>query len=93
MGYYPVNLYGVVGIVTRLWAARLELGFDSCQGKDGFVFTAHPVLLRAPVGTGSLSPGLKCLGYDADHSPPPVLRLRKLASVPQFPYTFSNCCV
>lgn len=91
MGYYSVNWYMVVGIVTRLWAARPELGFNSCQGKDGFIFTLHPVLLRDPVDTGALSAGLKWLGHDADHLPPSVIKLRKVASIPQFPCSFLNC--
>jgi hypothetical protein len=67
---------GSVGIATRLRAGRQEWGFDSQQGHEMFLFSIPSRLaLRSnqpPIQwvLGTLSPGVKRPGREADHSPP-----------------------
>jgi hypothetical protein len=48
-----------------------ESWFDSWQGQDSFLFfTASRVIVTYPVGTRGLSPGVKWLWHEVDHSTP-----------------------
>jgi len=84
------NRGGSVSAVTRLGAGRP--GLDSRQEQARFShrhrvqasFGAHPT--SYPMGTGALSPGVKRLGREADHSP---LSSVEHGTIPPLPHTSS----
>jgi hypothetical protein len=68
-------------------------GFDSQQEQDFSLLQsvqtgswAH--LTSYAVGTGAISPGVKRLGLEADHSTPYSAEAKKCGLVPPFPYVF-----
>jgi hypothetical protein len=48
---------------------------------------AHPA--SYPVGTGALPPGVKRLGREADHSPPPIAEVKNGGAILLLPDTSS----
>jgi hypothetical protein len=41
------------------------------------------------MGTGAHSPGLKQLGYETEHSLPPIAKVKKGGAMPPLTHTFS----
>jgi hypothetical protein len=77
------------------WMAK-ELGFDSWKGQEIFLFsiTSIPALgsTQPPVQwvPGAVSPWVKLLGCEADHSLPPSAKVKNDEAILPLPHTPSG---
>jgi hypothetical protein len=74
---------GSVSIMTILWAGWLE-NLLPCRGSDFSIqyiqtsFGAQPAFCR--MGNGGSFHRVKCLGHEADHSPPSSAKFKNVCS-------------
>jgi hypothetical protein len=81
-----------VNIVTRLWAGRPEFNFRQEMGLFLFTIASQPAVgsTQKPIRgrrctAGALSPGVKRLEREADHSPPSSAEVKKAWSYTSTP--------
>jgi hypothetical protein len=69
--------------------------FGFRQGQEVFPYSTAtrsalgPTQLLIQWVPGALSPGVKLLGREADHSPPSTAEVRRDVAIPPLPHTFS----
>jgi hypothetical protein len=90
LSYVTRNGDKSVNIATRIRAGRPE--FDSRQGQEPSLLTTASIPAQGPTQppiqwvVGTLIPAVKCLGHEADQSPPPSAEIMRVAIPPRPQY-------
>jgi hypothetical protein len=90
-------------IFFRDSSADIVMGYElddpgSIPGMAGiFSTTSRPALGPTQIPTKliprAISPGVKYLGREADHSPPPSGEVKKCGAIPPLPHVFMTSCL
>jgi hypothetical protein len=93
--FYSYELGQISPYSDRLQDGRQ--GFDSRQGQEIFLYStaSRPALgpTQPPIQwvPGELSPGVKRLRREGDHSPPSSVQIKNGGAIPPLPHTSSWC--
>jgi hypothetical protein len=78
--------FSVVGMVTRVWVGWYKVWVSAGLGNfpSSLMTTLAVGLTQAPMKwvPESVSRGMKCLGYEGDHLPPPSAEVNMSGAVP-----------